>query len=88
MRIVAVSDKIIVDVVVEENITSGGIFIPDTVKDKIQTMGKVISVGKDVSDIFVGDTVMFDQYTGMSFKLSDGVNRKSLKLEEISAVIR
>jgi chaperonin GroES len=44
-----------------EDKTSGGIFIPDVAKDKVQE-GVVESVGPEVETLKVGDTVVFGAY--------------------------
>ena len=60
----------------EEQVSSGGIYIPDTAKEKPQE-GKVVSVGPGrMSDdgkrvpmeVAVGDTVVYSKYGGTEYK--------------------
>jgi chaperonin GroES len=50
--------------------TSGGIYVPDTAKEKPQR-GTVQAVGKDVKNLKVGDQVLFDKYSGTKLRVED-----------------
>ncbi len=72
MKIRPLQDRILVKRIEEEEVSSGGIIIPDTAKEKPQE-GKVIAVGKGkVSedgkvqplDVKKGDKVLFSKYAG------------------------
>ncbi len=63
----------------EEQMTSGGIYIPDTAKEKPQT-GTVVAVGPGKltdegarlpMDVAVGDTVVYSKYSGTEYKDAD-----------------
>ena len=63
----------------EEQMSAGGIYIPDTAKEKPQE-GKVVAVGpgritddgKRVEmEIQVGDTVIYSKYAGTEYKEGD-----------------
>lgn len=52
----------------EESRTAGGIFLPDTAKEKPQ-LGRVVAVGDDEEiKVKVGDRVIFPKYTGTEFR--------------------
>jgi chaperonin GroES len=60
----------------EEQMSSGGIYIPDTAKEKPQE-GKVVAVGpgrmsddgkRIPMDVAVGDTVVYSKYGGTEYK--------------------
>ena len=62
-----------------EEMTSSGIFLPDTAKEKPQR-GTIIAVGKGrinekgdrvEMDVKTGDSVLFAKYAGTEFKLDD-----------------
>ena len=63
----------------EEQKTSGGIYIPDTAKEKPQTgtvvavgPGKLTDEGNRLSvDVAVGDTVVYSKYSGTEYKDGD-----------------
>jgi chaperonin GroES len=63
----------------EEQVTSGGIYIPDTAKEKPQE-GKVVAVGpgrmtddgkRMAMEIGVGDLVVYSKYAGTEYKEGD-----------------
>ena len=87
-------DRIIVERLQEEEKTAGGLFIPETAKEKPQK-GKVIATGKGKInkdgtvrplDVKVGDTVLFGKYAGTEVKL-DGKEQLIVKEDDILAVI-
>jgi chaperonin GroES len=67
MKLKVIDDKILVQPdPVEDQKSPGGIFIPDTAKEKPQK-GKVVAVGTDEelkNVIKIGDQVVFGKYTG------------------------
>ncbi|MBK9997494.1 MAG: co-chaperone GroES [Nitrospira sp.] len=50
--------------------TSGGIYVPDSAKEKPQR-GIVQAIGKKVENIKVGDQVLFDKYSGSKLRIED-----------------
>jgi chaperonin GroES len=87
-------DNILVKRVDAADKTSGGLYIPDSAKDKPQE-ANVLSVGpgrrgddgeiKPMS-IQIGDTVLFGKYSGNDFKL-DGEDHLILRENEVLAII-
>jgi len=78
----------------EEEKTSGGIYIPDTAKEKPQR-GKVVAVGPGrmteegkrlPMDVKAGDEVLFGKYSGSDIKI-DGVEYLIIKEDEIYGII-
>ncbi len=72
-------DRVIVKPIPKEEVTKGGIVLPDTVKEKPQE-GKVIAVGpgkmtddgkRIAMDVKVGDTVIYAKYGGSEIKEDD-----------------
>ena len=87
-------DRIIVKRLPEEEVTKGGIIIPEAAKEK-PAQGEVIAVGGGkllengqvrALDVKVGDRVMFGKYSGSEIKL-DGVEQLIMREDEILAVI-
>jgi len=71
------ADRILVKPLAKEEITRGGIVLPDTVKEKPQE-GEVIAVGSGkrtdkgeiiAPDVKVGDIVLYAKYGGTEVKL-------------------
>jgi chaperonin GroES len=72
-------DRVVVKPLPREEITKGGIVLPDTVKEKPQE-GKVLAVGPGKMtddgkriplDVKVGDTVIYAKYGGSEIKEND-----------------
>lgn len=71
------ADRLVVKAFVREEVTKGGIILPDTVKEKPQE-GEVIAVGpgkigedgkRIPMDVKVGDTVVYTKYGGTEIKV-------------------
>ena len=87
-EIQAINDHVIVEVVMPtEDVTKGGIILPEQVIMEPQKYGKVISVGELVKTIKVGDLLAFAKFGGQDIILN-GKIIKVLKLAEIYGVIK
>jgi len=94
MGIRPLSDKIVVKVLEDADQTSGGIFIPDSAKEKSQK-GEVIAVGpgkildsgeREAMEVKVGNKVLFAKYAGTDVKLNDEV-LKILSEKDVLGII-
>jgi chaperonin GroES len=94
MAIRPLQDRVIVKRIREEDKTKGGIFIPDTAKEK-PIEGKVVAVGNGIVmkdgkvrplDVKKGNRVLFDKYSGTEVKI-DGEEHLIMREEDILAVI-
>jgi len=81
---------------IEDNVnqTAGGLYIPDTAKEKPQE-GEVIAVGegkykedgtRQTLDVKAGDRVLFGKYSGSEIKL-DGEEFLIMREDEILGII-
>ena len=94
MKIRPLQDRVIVKRVKEEEKTKGGLFIPDTAKEKpIEALVVAVGNGKVLEDgtvrkldIKEGDRVLFGKYSGTEVKL-DGEEHLSLREDDILGVI-
>jgi chaperonin GroES len=77
MELQPLGDRLIVEVLDEEEMTVSGIVLPDTAKEKPQR-GKVLSVGPGARDedgeyikmdVEVGDEIIFSKYGGTEIKV-------------------
>ncbi len=77
IKLQPLGDRILVKPLAKEEVTRGGIVLPDTVKEKPQE-GEVIAVGTGKRsdkgevipmDIKVGDVVLYAKYGGTEIKL-------------------
>ena len=87
-------DRIVIKVIEDTEQTSGGIFIPDSAKEKPQK-GEVVAVGegktndkgeKEPMGVNVGDIVLYAKYAGTEIKM-DGVEYKILSIKDALAII-
>ncbi len=65
--------------------TAGGIYVPDTAKEKPQK-GKVEAVGGECKNVKVGDTILFDKYSGTKVTL-DNQEYLIIKEEDILGIV-
>lgn len=70
MEVVALNDRVIVVRVEEDELTEGGLYRPDSAKEKPQA-GIVKSVGEKVIGIEVGQRVYFGKYSGTEIKVDE-----------------
>ena len=89
------ADKVIVQKLEPEEKTSGGIVLPDTVREKPQE-GKIIAVGpgavddkgqRKPIDVKEGDHVLYAKYSGTEVKI-DGVEYLILSERDILAIVK
>ena len=94
MNVRPLNDRVLVKRLEEETKTAGGLYIPDSAKEK-PTRGKVIAVGSGKSndegqrkplDVKAGDHILFGKYAGTEIKL-DGEDLIIMREDDILAVI-
>ena len=89
MTIKPLSDRVLVLPNAAEEKTAGGLFIPDTAKEK-PLAGKVVAVGPGTKDIKMevkeGDTVLYGKYSGQELVI-DGVEYLIMRQSDILATI-
>jgi len=94
MKLRPLQDRILVKRIEEEEKTAGGIFIPDTAKEKPQ-MGQIVSVGNGKKtedgkvipvDLKAGDNVLFGRYAGTEVKV-EGNDYLIMREDDILGVI-
>jgi len=87
-------DRIIVKALAAEEVTPGGIVLPDTAKEK-PLEGEVIAVGPGALndtgkripiDVKVGDKIIYGKYAGTEVKV-DGEEYIILRQEDVLAIL-
>lgn len=87
-------ERIVIKVIADTEQTQGGIFIPDSAKEKPQK-GEVVAVGagklndkgeREPMDVKVGDTILYAKYSGTDIKM-DGTEYKILSVKDALAII-
>ena len=86
--------RLVVEPIEQEDVTTGGIYLPETAKEKPQK-GLVLSLGpgdrdedgkRIPMDVKKGDTVLFNKYSGTEIKM-DGKKLLIMKESDILAII-
>jgi chaperonin GroES len=79
IKLQPLADRLVVKPIEREEVTKGGIVLPDTIKERPQE-GKVVAVGpgrltddgkRVAMDVKVGDTVVYTKYGGTEIKVDD-----------------
>lgn len=88
------ADRVVLQVLEESEQTSGGIYLPETAREK-PMRGKVVAIGdgkmmdngqREPMTVKVGDVVLFAKYGGTEVKL-DGEEFKILSEKDILAIM-
>ena len=94
MNLKPLADRLVVEPNEQEEVTAGGIILPETAKEKPQ-QGKVIAAGPGRTDekgkriameLTVGDRVLYAKYSGTEIKL-DGKKVLILRESDILAIV-
>jgi chaperonin GroES len=94
MSLKPLGNRVVIEPIEQEEVTSGGIVLPETAKEKPQK-GKVISAGpgdRDEKgeriplDVSEGDTVLFAKYAGTEIKL-DGKKLLIMRESDLLAIV-
>lgn len=94
MNIKPLYDRIVVERIEEDTLSSGGIVIPDSAKEKPdQGIVKSVGPGKRTDDgktlkleVKVGDRILFGKYAGTGIKV-DGKELMVIREDDVLAVI-
>jgi chaperonin GroES len=94
MKIRPLYDRIVVKRIEDKEQMQGGLYIPDTAKEKPQE-GEVVAVGKGkrledgkvvALDVQVGDRILFGKYSGSDIKL-DGEEYMIMREDEVLGIL-
>jgi len=94
MKVIPLNDRVLVKRLEEMQVTKGGIYIPDTAKEK-PVEGKVIAAGPGkVSDqgtrlplnVKEGDRILFGRYAGSEIKI-EGEEYLMMREDDILAIV-
>ena len=89
------ADRVIVEPIEQEEMTAGGIYVPETAKEKPQE-GTVLAVGpgrlldngqRAPMEVREGDRVLFAKYAGTEFKVDGNKRYLILGEKDILAVV-
>jgi chaperonin GroES len=94
MKLKPLNDRVLVKRLESEEVTAGGIIIPDTAKEK-PIKGEIVAAGPGKRDdagkavpmsVKAGDFVLFNKYAGTEVKI-DGVEHLVMREDDILAII-
>ena len=95
VKLKPLGDRLVVEPMEHEEVTSGGILLPETAKEKPQE-GKVLAVGPGRVDdngnrvkmeVSVGDRVLYAKYAGTEIKVESDKKVLILKETDILALV-
>ena len=94
MKIKPLSDRVVIEPLEADDKTSGGIYLPDTAKEKPQ-IGKIVAVGPGKTadtgelikpEVKVGDKVLYGKYSGTDVTV-DGKDYLIVRESDILAIM-
>ena len=94
MNLKPLADRLVVEPSEQEEVTAGGIILPETAKEKPQ-QGKVLAAGpgrtdedgkRVVMEVKVGDRVLYAKYSGTEIKM-DGKKVLILRESDVLAIV-
>ena len=94
LKLKPLGGRVIVEPIEQEEMTAGGIILPETAKEKPQE-GKILAAGpgdrdedgkRIAMDVKVGDKVLFAKYSGTDIKV-DGKKLLIMRESDILAVV-
>ena len=89
MKIQPLADRILIEPCAAEEVTLGGIIIPDSAKEK-PLKGKVLAVGGGTKDeemvLAAGDEVLYGKYAGREIEF-EGTKYLMMRQSDVLAVI-
>ncbi len=94
LKLKPLGSRVVIEPIEQEEITAGGIVLPETAKEKPQ-QGMVLAVGQGdrdedgkriAMDVSVGDKVLFAKYSGTEIKM-DGKKLLILRESDILAIV-
>ncbi len=95
MNLKPLGDRLVVEHVEQAEKTAGGVFLPDTAKEKPQK-GKVVAVGsgrtldngtKLAMEVKPGDLIVFSKYSGSEYKDDDGKEYLIIAEKDVLSII-
>jgi len=90
MNIQPLSDRVLIEPSAAEEVTMGGIIIPDSAKEK-PLKGTVLAVGKGTKDeemiLKAGDVVLYGKYAGTEIEF-EGAKYLMMRQSDVLAILK
>ena len=96
MDIQPLADRIVVKPLDAQEVSKGGIVLPDTAKEKPQE-GKVVAVGKGKLteegkvkslEVRVGDRILYGKYSGTEITTKEGQELLIMREDDVFAIVK
>ena len=96
MDIKPLADRIVVKALDAQEVTKGGIVLPDSAKEKPQE-GKVVAIGKgkvldngqhQTPEVKVGDRILYGKYSGTEITTKEGEEYLIMREDDVFAIIK
>lgn len=96
MDLKPLGDRIVVHPLDAEEVTKGGIILPETAKEKPHE-GKIVAVGRgkvldngqiQALELKVGDRILYGKYSGSEIKTKDGKDFLIMREEDVLAIVK
>ena len=71
MIIKPLGKRVLIQEVKQEEVTKSGIVLPGTASKEKPITGEVLAIGNEVSEVKVGEKVIYEKYTGTEVKDGD-----------------
>lgn len=80
LKLKPIGSRLIIEPVIENEVSKGGIILPDTADKEKPIQGKVIAIGlgktlsngqREVIDLKVGDKILFEKYGSEEYKVEE-----------------
>ena len=89
IKVRPLDDRVVIRPAESEEVTAGGIVLPDSAKEKPQR-GKIVAVGPGTKEnpvtVKVGDIVLYGKYSGTELQ-HDGMDYLIMKESDILAIV-
>ena len=85
-KVVALGEQVFIEVLETEQVTKGGLLLPDSTKEE-KGVGLVVDTGEDVKRIKAKNAVIYSKYTTQEFKIEDKLYA-FVKEEDVLGVLK
>lgn len=86
MIIKPLGKRVLIKEVKQEEVTKSGIVLPGTASKEKPITGEVLAIGNEVSEVKVGEKVIYEKYTGTEVKDGD-IEYLLIDMKNILAVV-
>ncbi len=86
MIIKPLGKRVLIQEVKQEEVTKSGIVLPGTASKEKPITGEILAIGNEVSEVKVGEKVIYEKYTGTEVKDGD-VEYLLIDMKNILAVV-